>query len=53
MYRKRAIKVLWASVMIDFIILVLDLAVLHKVLTEFSLYKISMCFPGCFPDAEF
>lgn len=53
MHRKRAIKVLWVSLMIDFIILVLDLALLPKFLTEFSLYKISVCFPGCFPDAEF
>lgn len=49
-HRKQAIKVLWASLMIDYIILVLDLAVF---LTEFSLYKISLCFPGCFLDAEF
>lgn len=39
MHRKRAIKVLWASLMIDLIILVLDLAVLRKFLTEFSLYQ--------------
>lgn len=52
-HRKRAIKVLWASLMIDYIILVLDLAMLRKFLTEFSLYEVSVSFPGCFTDAEF
>lgn len=52
-HRKWAIKVTWASLIIDYTVCVLDLLVLHKFLTEFSLCKTPVLFSGCFPNAEF
>lgn len=53
MHRKRAIKVMWVFLIIDYTVCVLDLAELLKFLTEFSLYNIPVPFSGYFPNTEF
>lgn len=52
-HRKWAITVTWASLIIEYTVCVLDLSVLRKFLTEFSLYKTPVLFSGYFPKTEF